>query len=373
MVADRVRMDAYAEALRRTVRPGCTVLDIGTGFGIHALLACQLGAGRVYAIEPSPAIQSARELASANGFGARIQFIQGLSTEFEPPERADVIVSDLRGGLPPHKQHIPSLVDARDRLLAPGGVLIPECDDLYVAVVGAERAYRAQCRPWGEDDHDLDMRPLARRFVNRWADLGDDRGPPLTPGARWASLDYGTVTTPHLRGEARWTLEQNGIGRGLRVWFDATLIDGVRFSTGPGQAETVYGTSFLPWQEPVPLCPGDDVSVEIRADLVGENYTWTWNTQVLDGGAAGRPKAQFRQSTFLGQLLSPDALRRLLPDHVPTLKEEGRLLRFVLDKMETGLSLQTIARDLWQRYPSSVADENAALERVRDISARYGA
>ena len=52
----------------------------------------------------------------------------------------------------------------------------------------------------------------------------------------------------------------------------------------------------------------------------------------------GRPKAQFRQSTFLGQLLSREALKRRLPDHVPTLKEEGRLLRFVLDQMETGLS-----------------------------------
>ena len=366
-------MEAYAEALRRTVRPGCTVLDIGTGFGIHTLLACQLGAGRVYAVEPSHAIQAARELASANGFGDRIEFTQGLSTQLAPPERADVIVSDLRGTLPPHKRHIPSLVDARERLLAPGGVLIPERDDLYAAVVGAEQAYRAHCRPWGEHDHDLDMRPLERRFVNQRGRLGDDCGPTLTPGARWASLDYRTVTTPHLRGEARWTLEESGIGRGLRIWFDATLIDGVGFSTGPGQAETVYGTSFLPWQEPVPLCQGDDVSAEIRADLMGEDYIWSWSTRVLEGGAAGRPKAQFRQSTFMGQLLSREALKRRLPEHVPTLSEEGRLLRFVLDAMETGQSLQTIARDLWQRHPSSVADESAALERVRDISARYGA
>ena len=123
-----------------------------------------------------------------------------------------MIVSDLRGALPPHGQHIPSLVDARDRLLAPGGVLIPKRDDLYAAVVGAEQAYRAHCRPWGEDDHDLDMRPLERRFVNQWGDLGDDRGPTLTPGARWASLDYGTVTTPNLRGEARWTLSRAASG-----------------------------------------------------------------------------------------------------------------------------------------------------------------
>ena len=41
MVADRVRVDAYAQALRKTVREGAVVLEIGTGPGIFAVLACQ--------------------------------------------------------------------------------------------------------------------------------------------------------------------------------------------------------------------------------------------------------------------------------------------------------------------------------------------
>lgn len=57
MITCEPRLSAYAEALRQAVRPGCTVIDLGAGTGIFALLACQYGAGRVTAIEPADAIR----------------------------------------------------------------------------------------------------------------------------------------------------------------------------------------------------------------------------------------------------------------------------------------------------------------------------
>ncbi len=123
MIADAVRMDAYAEALRRAVKPDSVVLDLGCGPGLFALLACKLGARRVYAVEPDNAINIAREAAVANGFADRIEFFQSLSTEITLREPATIIISDLRGVLPWFQQHIPTIIDARERLLAPGGVL----------------------------------------------------------------------------------------------------------------------------------------------------------------------------------------------------------------------------------------------------------
>ena len=99
MIADAARMGAFARALGQAIKPGAVVIDIGTGTGICALLACRHGARRVYAIEPDDAIQVAREVAAANGYADRIEFIQAISTQVTLPERADVIVSDL-GGAP---------------------------------------------------------------------------------------------------------------------------------------------------------------------------------------------------------------------------------------------------------------------------------
>ena len=66
MIGDAKRFTAYREALERDIKPGCTVLDLGTGTGVHALLACKLGARRVYAIETSDAIQVARDMSRMN-------------------------------------------------------------------------------------------------------------------------------------------------------------------------------------------------------------------------------------------------------------------------------------------------------------------
>ena len=104
---------------------------------MFALLACRFGARRVYAIEPEDAIEVAREIAVANGYADRIEFIQAMSTEATLPERADVIISDLGDMLPWFRHHIPSIVDARNRFLAPGGVFIPRRDVAWAAVVEA--------------------------------------------------------------------------------------------------------------------------------------------------------------------------------------------------------------------------------------------
>ena len=137
MIADAPRMDAYAAALRNTVTPDSVVMDLGSGPGVFALLACKLGARCVYAVEPDNVIGLAREAAAANGFADRIQFFESLSTEITLDEPASIIISDLRGVLPWFQQHIPSIIDARERLLARGGTLIPHRDILWAAVVEA--------------------------------------------------------------------------------------------------------------------------------------------------------------------------------------------------------------------------------------------
>ena len=71
MIADSVRTDAYARALRDLVKPDSVVLDIGTGTGLFALLACRFGARHVFAIEPSNVIALARTLSRANGYHFR--------------------------------------------------------------------------------------------------------------------------------------------------------------------------------------------------------------------------------------------------------------------------------------------------------------
>ena len=56
-------------------------------------------------------------------------------------------------------------------------------------------------------------------------------------------------------------------------------MDGVCFFTGPEAPETVYGSVFFPWLEPVPLAAGQRVCVELEAKHLENDYFWRWMTR----------------------------------------------------------------------------------------------
>src|SRR5258708_2549472 len=166
MIADAGRFGAYAKAIAAAVRPGDTVAEIGCGPGVFSLLACQAGARRVFAIESDDCIQLARQLAAANGFTDRIEFFQSDSRKTELPERVNVIVSDIRGVLPLHDHAIPSLEDARQRLLAPGGIMIPQHDTLKAAVIEANEYYSRLTSPCPKPVPAVDLSPALLSVLN---------------------------------------------------------------------------------------------------------------------------------------------------------------------------------------------------------------
>ncbi len=210
MIADQARMDPYAVALKAVINPDSVVLDIGAATGIHALLACKFGARKVFAVEGSEAIHLARDLARENGFEDRIQFFQDLSTNITLPEPADVIVSDLRGVLPPFDNHIPSIIDARTRHLGPDGRLIPKSDTLWAALVSAPFLYKELLKPW-DSPYGLKMKAAKEITLNGWSadntDLLTSRNLLVEPQI-WFELDYSAVKSPHLdRVDIRYRAE----------------------------------------------------------------------------------------------------------------------------------------------------------------------
>jgi len=370
MVADRVRVDAYAQALRKTVRFGSVVVEIGTGPGIFAVLACQVGASHVYAIEPSEIIQVAREVAAANGYADKIEFFEQLSNHVTLPTRADVIVSDLRGVLPLLERHIPAIVDARSRFLAPGGTLIPRKDTLWAAIAEAPKPYGELVDPWDHNAFDQDLRPARRLIVNHIKKVSAGADRLLTAARLWTTLDYNSVEKPDVRGNLEWRVEQPGTGHGLVVWFDADLADGIGFSNAPSARETVYGSLLLPWPQPVPLELGQSVAANLEAKLIEEDYLWRWTTRIEPQDGSGTP-LRFEQSQFAGEVLSAAKLHRRAAAYVPQLSEEGRVRRRTFELMDGRASLEQIAQRLAAEFPQRFSKWEQALSYAGAVSQEY--
>jgi protein arginine N-methyltransferase 1 len=122
----------------------------------------------------------------------------------------------------------------------------------------------------------------------------------------------------------------------------------------------------------VNLEAGDVVSVNLAANLVGDDYIWRWDTRVLDQGQPGQVKAEFRQSSLEGTVLSPPALRQRAHSHVPNLSQDGQIDGVILGLMDGRRSLGEIARQVAAEFPARFAGEGAALARAGDLSLKYG-
>lgn len=93
---DTRRTHAFARAIRRTVREGDVVVDMGSGSGVLAMLAAKAGAKVVYAIENDPNnLRHLQATFALNGFGDAIRVIEGSVLEVVLPEKVDVVIGEM--------------------------------------------------------------------------------------------------------------------------------------------------------------------------------------------------------------------------------------------------------------------------------------
>jgi protein arginine N-methyltransferase 1 len=372
MLGDRERVEAYTAALRRHVRPESVVVDLGAGTGAFALLAAKLGARRVHAIEPNAAITTLPELARRNGVADRIVVHHEKASEVTLPERADLIVSDVRGTLPFLGPSLSVVIDARDRFLAPGGTLLPARDAIRAAPLTGAAMLDARARPWrlGPWFDGVDLEPLARFATSQWGRGTIKESDLAAPAVTLATIDYRTTTTDALHGGGSWEAAKDGALAGFAVWFDATIDEGLGYSNAPPVRETsVYGCAYFPVGDAMRLRAGDAIELRMSAVPSADEHLFTWRTTVR---SPGEPDRADEQSTFFAGAVAKPALERRAESFRPGAGEALVVERAALEHFGTGETLGDIARALEARFPARFASYARALDYVGDLSARLG-
>jgi len=266
MLYDKERVGKYSEAIRRVVKEGDIVADIGTGTGLLAFLCVKAGAKRVHAIERSSAIKWAKRLAKKNGFGDRIIFHEEDSRSCNLNEKANVVISELIGHIAFEEGMAESLFDAKERFLVPDGVMVPQIIQLKVALVEEKEVY-PECIDCWESIEGIDYSLMRKEAVKACylTELGSQNL--LSEPQTFFTTDFRrNERMDLLEGSQSFRVCRAGEVNGIALWFDAYLTPDVLLSSGP-RRRTHWRQCFGPIGKPKEVKAGDELWVHIEIQL----------------------------------------------------------------------------------------------------------
>jgi SAM-dependent methyltransferase len=356
MALDATRNAAYAAALAQVITPESVVLDLGAGLGTLGLLAAQLGAKRVYLVEPEEIISVAAKLAKANGYGDRIHCLKGAIEDVQLPEPVDVIISVFTGNFLLQEDLLPLLFYARDHYLKPGGVLIPQAAVMEAVPVSAPDLYRDELEIWSQPHLNLDPSP-AREYVRQsiffrrdWENLEY-----LSEPTKLMAMDFYQATSTDCQVERTCTITQSGLCHGWVGWFQMQLGD-QWLSTAPHAPKLHWSSAFLPLDPAIPVTPGETMTLNLRRPPLGD---WLWQVHTA--------QAQQHHSTFFSVPTSLKRLKQMAPEFQPNLGDRGQVAHWVLSQMDGARSVRQLSQQVAEQYPHLFRQPQQALQFVQRL------
>jgi type I protein arginine methyltransferase len=284
MLADQPRMAFYHAAIARHIRPGDRVIDLGTGTGILAAMAARRGAAQVYAIDHSRILEQARALAAANQV-AHVEFFATHSAEFTLDEPVDVILHEQMGDCLFDEGMVANVTDLRDRLLKPGGRILPSLFEFYCEPIKVNDA-RLVPFLWELNVHGYDYSCLERQrpqepgyyhLVSSDRDLVDHFLGQPEPAL---SIDLQTLNEADLPHEIAFTRTVVNAGRldGCAVYFRARVDRDLSLSTDPLDPHRAphWGFRILRTDRDN-FALGDQIDVRLKVGRWPELDSWRWS------------------------------------------------------------------------------------------------
>ena len=281
MLDDVVRTVAFRNALAELLAENnnASVLDIGTGTGILAMSAAQLGAKKVFASEIAGAIFDAtNKTIQANGFEEKVALLKYDSEQKLPlPHKVDIIVSECLGHFG-FDENMIQAVSSCNEYLKPNGKFLPESVTLFAALTCAPSIYNDCIDVWNDSRYGIDFSVMRTLALNNIYVKTFETDAIISEQAKLISYQLGEPCGI-LNGRMRIVASADGMVNGLAGWFESKLSENITLSTSPYAETTHWEQVFMPIASPFFVSKGMAIDIDLMVDNHTESnkvtFSWT--------------------------------------------------------------------------------------------------
>jgi len=242
MLKDEVRTLTYRNSMyhNKHLFKDKIVLDVGCGTGILSMFAAKAGAKHVIGVDMSSIVEHARTIVEKNGLSSQVTILRGKVEEIKLPEgieKVDIIISEWMGYCLFYESMLDSVLFARDKWLAPGGLMFPDRATLFVTAI-EDRQYKDDKIHWWEDVYGFDMSSLGKVAVTEPLVDVVDRNQVVASACLLKEIDIQTCTKEDIPFQSDFMiqLKRNDYIQALVTFFNIEFTHchkRVGFSTSP--------------------------------------------------------------------------------------------------------------------------------------------
>jgi len=253
------------------------VLDIGAGTGILSIFAAKAGAKHVYAIEFAEIAIFAKEIIAKNGLQDKITVIKGKMEEIAlPVPQVDIIISEWMGYFLLYESMLDSVLWARDKYLAPGGKMLPDRAQIFVAAI-EDGQYKQQKKTFWNDVYGVDMSVLTPTVMKEPLVDTVDQNMIMSDACKVLDLDLVRCKREDVQFTGQYSLRMKYTDRvhGIVAWFDTPFSDlrrPVMLSTSPYKKYTHWKQTVFYMEQDLDVRDGDTIYGSIACRQSKSNH-----------------------------------------------------------------------------------------------------
>lgn len=272
MMNEPERNQAYYDGLASVVTPDKLVFEIGTGSGLLAMMAAKLGAKKVVTCEAVGLVaRTAAKIIQRNQFQGQVTVVakpsHAVQLGQDLPAQADILVHEIFSSELLGEHVLPAIEDAKRRLLKPGGVVMPACASIMIALVGGDELAR---NVYADNSFGFDVRDFNAIYPKKRPLYREDLQPVLMSEPVEAfRFDFCQDSSyPAERKRIDIAATQAGPCYGIIQWIRIDMAEGVRFENLPSGRRAVasWQQTTYGFDEPIELEKGSVIAVNAAHD-----------------------------------------------------------------------------------------------------------